>query len=75
MIMKLGANGQLVIPQAIRDNAGLHPGDEVDVELRSADSNFQGAREVRPLGGRYAGSDMLRGLMKDHVQEIPGDRR
>jgi AbrB family looped-hinge helix DNA binding protein len=30
--MKLGPKGQVVIPKAIRDQLGLHPGDRVAVE-------------------------------------------
>ena len=34
MTSRIGAKGQVVIPKAIRDRANLHPGDEVDIELR-----------------------------------------
>jgi AbrB family looped-hinge helix DNA binding protein len=34
MTQRIGAKGQVVIPKAIRDRANLHPGDEVDIELR-----------------------------------------
>jgi AbrB family looped-hinge helix DNA binding protein len=75
MTVRVGEKGQVVIPKAIRDVVGLHPGDEVDFELRDGEVVLvQGARQVKPLGGRFAGSDMLGGLMEDHARELAGDR-
>jgi AbrB family looped-hinge helix DNA binding protein len=34
MTSKVGPKGQFVIPKAIRDQAQLHPGDEVEVALQ-----------------------------------------
>jgi AbrB family looped-hinge helix DNA binding protein len=76
MTVRVGEKGQVVIPKAIRDLVGIQPGDEVDFELRDGDVVLvQGEREIKPLGGRYAGSDMLTGLMQDHAREIEHDRR
>lgn len=34
MTYRVGPKGQVVIPKAIRDELGIEPGDEVDVERR-----------------------------------------
>jgi AbrB family looped-hinge helix DNA binding protein len=37
MTYRVGPKGQVVIPKAIRDELGIEPGDEVDVERRRAE--------------------------------------
>lgn len=37
MTYRVGPKGQVVIPKAIRDQLGIAPGDEVDVERRRAE--------------------------------------
>ena len=56
--MKIASKGQVTMPQAVREQAGLHPHSEVDFEVRSptATSSFaQWLRQppafVRPLSG------------------------
>jgi antitoxin PrlF len=72
MTVRVGEKGQVVIPKAIRDQVGIHPGDEVDFELRDGDVVLvQGARETEPLGGRFAGSgiDSAALLLEDRRRE------
>ena len=72
MTVRVGEKGQVVIPKAIRDQVGIHPGDEVDFELRDGDVVLvQGPREIEPLGGRFAGSgiDSAALLLEDRRRE------
>jgi len=70
MTVRVGAKGQVVIPKSIRDRAGLHPGDEVDVELREGKEIVLVAvkREPSPAG-RFAGSGMADRLLADRTRE------
>ncbi|MDE3134508.1 MAG: AbrB/MazE/SpoVT family DNA-binding domain-containing protein [Acidobacteriota bacterium] len=72
MTVRIGSKGQVVIPKAIRDDAGLHPGDPVDFEFRDGEVVLMRSdREMRPLGGRYAGSgiDSAALLLEDRRRE------
>jgi AbrB family looped-hinge helix DNA binding protein len=74
MTTTMGAKGQVVVPKAIRDEVGLQPGDPIEFELRDGEVVLsRGSREMRPLGGRYAGTDLLTGLMEDHAREVAKD--
>jgi AbrB family looped-hinge helix DNA binding protein len=69
MTVRVGAKGQVVIPKAIRDRVQLHPGDEVEFELRD-DAIVLFARP-RPagLGGRFALSGMAARLLDERARE------
>jgi antitoxin PrlF len=63
MTHKIGAKGQVVIPKAIRDRIGIHPGDEVafdaddeEVRIRRVEA-AEGikANRIRALRGTWAG--------------------
>jgi AbrB family looped-hinge helix DNA binding protein len=69
MTGRIGAKGQVVIPKAIRDLANLHPGDEVDFELRDEEIVLVARRQPGTLGGRFAGSGMARRLLADRAGE------
>lgn len=70
MTVRVGERGQVVIPKAIRDQVGIHPGDQVDFELRDGQIVLvTGVHEVRPLGGRFAGSGMAERLLEDRRRE------
>jgi antitoxin PrlF len=72
MTVRIGSKGQVVIPKAIRDDAGLHPGDRVDFEYRGGEVVLvKGEPEMRPLGGRYRGTgiDMAARLLEDRRRE------
>jgi len=69
MTGRIGAKGQVVIPKAIRDQANLHPGDEVDFELRDEEIVLVARREPSRLGGRFAHSGMAKRLLEDRAGE------
>ena len=64
MTHKVGAKGQVVIPKEIRDQIGIHPGDEVvfepdgkDVRVRRvADDPEARAQDIRDLRGAWVPS-------------------
>ena len=69
MTGRIGAKGQVVIPKAIRDRANLHPGDEVEFELRDAEIVLVARRSPVRLGGRFARSGMAARLLVDRARE------
>jgi AbrB family looped-hinge helix DNA binding protein len=70
MTVRVGAKGQVVIPKSVRDSIGLHPGDEVDFELREDNLVVLVPRaRSAGLGGRFAGSGMAARLLDDRGRE------
>jgi AbrB family looped-hinge helix DNA binding protein len=69
MTARVGAKGQVVIPKAIRDRVNLHPGDEVDFELREEQIVLVARRRPHRLGGRFAKSGMAARLLEDRRGE------
>ena len=69
MTGRVGAKGQVVIPKAIRDMTNLHPGDEVDFELRDEQIVIVARRRPNGLGGRFAKSGMAVRLLEDRDKE------
>ena len=69
MTGRIGAKGQVVIPKAIRDRANLHPGDEVDFELRGEQVVLVARRQPSALGGQFANSGMAARLLDDRGRE------
>lgn len=69
MTGRIGAKGQVVIPKSIRDRANLHPGDEVDFELREEEIVLVARRQARALGGRFARSGMAARLLEERSRE------
>ncbi len=69
MTGRVGAKGQVVIPKAIRDRAQLHPGDEVEFELRDDQVVIVARRDGDRLGGRFASSGMAGRLLEDRARE------
>lgn len=74
MTAKVGPKGQVVIPQQLRRELGIEPGDEVEFWL---DGDHVAVRRVqvrRPLRGRFAGGpspteDLLRERAADRARE------
>jgi AbrB family looped-hinge helix DNA binding protein len=69
MTGRIGAKGQVVIPKALRDRAHLHPGDEVDFELRDETIVLTARRIPAQLGGRFKSTGMAARLLEDRARE------
>jgi AbrB family looped-hinge helix DNA binding protein len=69
MTGRIGAKGQVVIPKTLRDRAHLHPGDEVDFELRDEEIVLIARRAPVQLGGRFGNSGMAARLLEDRAHE------
>lgn len=69
MTGRIGAKGQVVIPKAIRERVNLHPGDEVEFDLRDDRIVLTVRRDRARLGGRFAGSGMAARLLEDRARE------
>ena len=65
MNVRIGAKGQVVIPKALRDQAKLHPGDEVEIALSEERIVITARRREGGLGGRFADSGMAQRLLQD----------
>ena len=69
MTHRVGPKGQVVIPKAMREQAGLQPGEEVDFALQE-DRVVVFPRGSRPaLGGRFRATGMAARLLDDRAQE------
>lgn len=69
MTVRIGAKGQIVIPKSIRDEARLHPGDEVDVAFQDEHIIIFARRRTGSLGGRFGHSGMADRLLEDRRRE------
>lgn len=69
MTHRVGPKGQVVIPKAMRDRLGLHPGDEVAFTLSDGAVLVEPVRTERTLRGRFRGAGLLAELEKDHRLE------
>lgn len=69
MTGRIGVKGQVVIPRSLRERADLHPGDEVDFELRADAIVLVARRKPVRLGGRFAKSGMAARLLDDRGRE------
>lgn len=69
MTSRVGPKGQVVIPQQLRIELGIHPGDEVEVWR---DGDHLALRQVtarRPLRGRFAGDQLTDELDRERAAE------
>jgi len=63
MTYRVGPKGQVVIPKAIRDELGIAPGDQVDVERQEGEVVIRRHRDsAQERHGRIA---QLRGMLAD----------
>ena len=69
MTIRIGAKGQVVIPKAVREQAQLHPGDEVEVAFADEQIVISARRRAASLGGRFANSGMAKRLLEDRRRE------
>ena len=61
--------GQVVIPKSVRDQAQLHPGDEVEIAFEKDRIVIAARRHAGALGGRFAQSGMADRLLEDRRRE------
>jgi AbrB family looped-hinge helix DNA binding protein len=71
MTQRVGAKGQVVIPQRLCDRRGLTPGTQVVFEERSEGVLVKAEPVAHGLRGRYKGSGMAKKLLEDRAAE-PG---
>jgi AbrB family looped-hinge helix DNA binding protein len=69
MTQRMGAKGQVVIPKALREQAGLGPGDDVAFEPVGDGIVVKRATRPTPLRGRFADSGMASRLLEDRRRE------
>jgi AbrB family looped-hinge helix DNA binding protein len=69
MTTRIGAKGQVVIPKALRDQAQLHSGDEVEIAFDEDRIVITARRRPATLGGRFAQSGMADRLLEDRRRE------
>jgi AbrB family looped-hinge helix DNA binding protein len=69
MTIRIGAKGQVVIPKAVREQAQLHPGDEVEIAFADEQIVISPRRRAASLGGRFASSGMAERLLEDRRRE------
>jgi AbrB family looped-hinge helix DNA binding protein len=69
MTQKMGAKGQVVIPKALRDRAGLGPGADVSFEPVDDGIVVRRANQRSALRGRFARSGMAERLLEDRRNE------
>lgn len=69
MTVRVGPKGQIVIPKAIRDQASIEPGDEVEVHFTDETIVVVPRRRPARLGGRFARTGMAERLLDDRRSE------
>ena len=70
MTHRIGTKGQVVIPKELREEAGLHPGAEVEFERDGERITITKHRSDRDsLRGLFAGSGMAERLLEDRSLE------
>jgi AbrB family looped-hinge helix DNA binding protein len=69
MTTRIGAKGQVVIPKSVRDQAQLHPGDEVEIAFDEDRIVIAARRRDGALGGRFSRSGMAERLLDDRRRE------
>ncbi len=71
MTQQVGAKGQVVIPKHLRDELGLQPGAEVELERDGEAVRIiaLGAGTTRRLRRRYAASGLADALLSDRARE------
>lgn len=65
----VGPKGQVVIPQELREELGIEPGDKVSFWLEGDHVAIRPARTRPPLRGRFRGLDLLADLEAERAAE------
>lgn len=69
MTSKVGPKGQVVVPQQLRRELGIEPGDEVEFWLEGDHLAVRPVAARRPLFGRFAGEPLLEDLARERAAE------
>lgn len=64
MTHRVGTKGQVVIPKHLRDDLGIHPGDEIAFWRDGDQLVLRAVQHRPPLRGRFKGSDLLGDLAR-----------
>jgi AbrB family looped-hinge helix DNA binding protein len=72
MLVRLSSKGQLVIPKSVRQELGLEPGDQLHLEIQEDRLILEPVvpSAIDQLYARYAGSDLLANLEREHRKEL-----
>ncbi len=73
--VKVSSKGQIAIPKALRDRAGLVDGTELEVAVRGQDLVLRktAGRQWRRWRGALSGSGLLEEHQEEHRQELRAD--
>lgn len=75
MTSRVGPKGQVVIPQQLRVELGIHPGDEVELWRDGDHVALRPVRVRRSLRGRFAGEPLVEALAQERILERDRERR
>jgi len=75
MTSRVGAKGQVVIPQPIRSQLGIEPGDEVEMWVDGDHVSLRPVAMRTPLRARFAGQPLLDELAGARAEERERDAR
>jgi AbrB family looped-hinge helix DNA binding protein len=70
MTSRVGPQGQVVIPKAMRDRLGITAGEEVDFTLEDGGLRIRLTRTGQSLGGQLTGLGLTAALEADHRAEL-----
>ncbi len=69
MTHRVGPKGQVVIPKELRDQLGIHPGDEVTFWLDHDHVAVRPTSRRRSLRGRFAGAELVAELVRERARD------
>lgn len=72
--MKVGAKGQIVIPQRVREELGVRPGDRVSVRAEDGEVRVKRLLDLDSLVG-CLGPGPIEDLERAHREELDLDRK
>jgi AbrB family looped-hinge helix DNA binding protein len=73
MTVRVGPKGQVVVPKAIRERLGIHPGDEVVVLEAAGEIRIRRPRTARELFGLLGPATGLDDLAAERERERERD--